>query len=205
MTAAAAGRQVWLPFLAHGSNALLIGLAGAIAAGAPLFGFALNAPVILLGALLFWATEYGTHRFLFHARPVRRAWVRALQYRLHYDHHADPARLDLLFLPPWYVVPNLAVTTGLAWLVLGTPSRALSLDLGAILALLHYEWVHYIAHIPYLPRTAFGRWMKKYHLRHHFMNEAKWFGVSHPLGDMLAGTGGRPEATPRSSTTRILF
>ncbi|MGA2995881.1 hypothetical protein [Bradyrhizobium sp.] len=38
---------------------------------------------------------------------------------------------------------------------------------GMMLAILHYEWVHYVAHIPYQPRTRLGRWIKQYHLRHH--------------------------------------
>ena len=40
-----------------------------------------------------------------------------------------------------------------------------------MLAILHYEWVHYVAHIPYRPRTRLGRWIKQYHLRHHFVSE----------------------------------
>ena len=37
-------------------------------------------------------------------------------------------------------------------LVFGTEAAASGL-LGMMLAILHYEWVHYVAHIPYQPRT----------------------------------------------------
>jgi 4-hydroxysphinganine ceramide fatty acyl 2-hydroxylase len=30
-----------------------------------------------------------------------------------------------------------------------------------VLAIFHYEWMHYVAHIPYQPRTALGRWTKQ--------------------------------------------
>jgi 4-hydroxysphinganine ceramide fatty acyl 2-hydroxylase len=53
-----------------------------------------------------------------------------------------------LFLPLWFAVPNLAITGLIAWILLGDWALAISLVLGAILALLHYEWVHYVAHIP---------------------------------------------------------
>ena len=55
---------------------------------------------------------------------------------------------------------------------------AFSALLGMMLAILHYEWAHYVAHIPYQPRTRLGRWIKQYHLRHHFISEKHWFGVS---------------------------
>ncbi len=192
-------------FLGHGSNMALIALCLLLLAcdGAGLLR--LFWPAILLGAALFYATEYGTHRFLFHARPSRFAWLRAKQHRLHYDHHLEPARLDLLFLPLWYVLPQLLLTTLLGRAMLGTWGSAAALDFGAMLALLHYEWVHYIAHIPYRPRSSAGRWMKKYHLRHHFKNEKLWFGVSNPAADYLSGTFRDPDQAARSKTTKVLF
>ena len=85
-------------------------------------------------------SEYSTHRFLFHdAAPSSWAWLRAKQHRLHYDHHLKPARLELLFLPLWYVLPNLIVTAALAYAVLGSAGHVAALVLGAMLALLQYE------------------------------------------------------------------
>ncbi len=76
--------------------------------------------------------------------------------------------------------------------------------LGVMLAILHYEWVHYVAHIPYQPRTAFGRWIKHYHLRHHFISEKHWFGVSNPSLDVAFGTYANANEVERSATTRKL-
>ncbi|MGO9007901.1 MAG: sterol desaturase family protein [Beijerinckiaceae bacterium] len=192
-------------FLLHGSNTALIAftcvLLGTAAAGwldLPLW-------LVVLGALLFFLTEYGTHRFVFHGKPARWAWLRAKQHRLHYDHHMDPARLDLLFLPLWYVVPNLIVVAAIAYAILRDAGQVAALLLGAMLALLYYEWVHFIAHQPYEPKTGMGRWMKRYHLRHHFVNEKLWFGVSNPSMDLICGTFGGPDDTKRSRTTRVLF
>jgi 4-hydroxysphinganine ceramide fatty acyl 2-hydroxylase len=142
-----------LTFLRHGSVAALV-VAVAVEALAFLFGaLSLKPLLILLGALLFYLSEYGMHRFAFHAPPLSWPLARKLQHRLHYDHHVEPARLDLLFLPIWFLVPNLAVATAVLALIFGLEASASAL-LGMMLAILHYEWVHYVAHIPYQPPDA---------------------------------------------------
>jgi 4-hydroxysphinganine ceramide fatty acyl 2-hydroxylase len=192
-------------FLIHGSNAVLIGFALLLLGTAVVGWLHLPAWLVVIGALLFYLTEYGTHRFLFHAKPARWAWLRAKQRRLHYDHHLDPARLDLLFLPLWYLGPNLIIVAAIAYAILHDAGQVAALLLGIVLALLHYEWVHFAAHQPYTPKTAIGCWMKRYHLRHHFVNEKLWFGVSNPSMDLVWRTyHDRGEAT-RSNTTRVLF
>jgi 4-hydroxysphinganine ceramide fatty acyl 2-hydroxylase len=107
-----------------------------------LFGVVALEPVlIVLGALLFYLSEYGMHRFAFRSPPLSWPPARRLQHRLHYDHHVEPNRLDLLFLPIWFLVPNLAFAAGLFALAFGTQAAASAL-LGMMLAILHYEWVH---------------------------------------------------------------
>jgi len=101
-------------------------------------------------------------------------------------------------------VPNLAVAAGLIALVFGAEGSVSAL-FGMMLAILHYEWVHYVAHIPYQPRTRFGRWIKQYHLRHHFISEKHWFGVSNPTLDGVFGTFRGPDASEKSATTRKLY
>ncbi len=152
-----AGREdhMWLGYFRHGATAALALGAVAIVFAALLGAIELRPWQIIVGALLFYLTEYGMHRFAFHAAPARQPFVLKLQRRLHYDHHVEPNRLDLLFLPLWFLVPNLAVTALAVALVLGK-SAVGAVMLGVMLAILHYEWVHYVAHIPYQPRTPFG-------------------------------------------------
>ena len=77
-------------FLRHGSDIwLVLGLAALIVgflAGVLPF----SVLWLVVGALTFYVSEYGFHRFSFHAEPSRFAFVRKLQHRLHYDHHAEP-------------------------------------------------------------------------------------------------------------------
>ena len=128
-------------FLRHGSNIwLALGLAALIVCfAAGILPFYLL--WVVIGALSFYVSEYGFHRFGFHAEPSRFAFVRTLQHRLHYDHHAEPDRLDLLFLPVWFLIPNLAVTA-LTFALLFGWSVVASAMFGVALAIFHYEWVH---------------------------------------------------------------
>jgi 4-hydroxysphinganine ceramide fatty acyl 2-hydroxylase len=195
---------VVLTFLRHGSNTwLALGLAAlALGFAAGVLPFSLF--WVVIGALTFYVSEYGFHRFAFHAEPSRFAFVRKLQHRLHYDHHAEPDRLDLLFLPIWFLVPNLALTAIGFALIFGSAAVAPAM-FGVTLAIFHYEWVHYLAHIPYQPRTRIGRWVKQYHLRHHFISEKFWFGVSNPSMDFVGRTYKAAREVERSGTTRKLY
>jgi 4-hydroxysphinganine ceramide fatty acyl 2-hydroxylase len=194
-----------LSFLRHGSNAVL---ALAIVVGIVIFAVAavpFSLLAALIGAAVFFVSEYTTHRFLFHAQPSTMQWLRKLQHRLHYDHHIDPPKLELLFLPLWFVIPTALVYYGVFLAITRNPALALSLTFGSICALLYYEWVHYVAHIPFNPVTPFGRYVKKYHLWHHFKNERYWFGVTNPSMDFAGATYRDVDAVERSTTVREIW
>jgi 4-hydroxysphinganine ceramide fatty acyl 2-hydroxylase len=192
-------------FFRHGSNAVLAGaivaLIVAYATGALAF-FWYGA---LIGAAIFFASEYTTHRFLFHARPSKVGWLLKLQHRLHYDHHIDPPKLDLLFLPLWFTIPVTVMYYAVYLAITRNAALALSLTFGSLIALAYYEWVHYVAHIPFTPVTPFGRWIKKYHLWHHFKNEHMWFGVTNPSMDFVMRTYRSVQDAERSTTVREIW
>lgn len=193
------------PFFKHGSNAVLAAVILALALTYAVGAIAFYWPAAILGALVFFVSEYTTHRFLFHARPSKIGWVLKLQHRLHYDHHIDPPKLDLLFLPLWFTIPVTAIYYGIYFAITRNAVLALSLTFGSLIALSYYEWVHYVAHIPFVPITPFGRWIKKYHLWHHFKNEHLWYGVTNPSMDLLMRTYANVEAVERSTTVREIW
>ncbi|MBV8645248.1 MAG: sterol desaturase family protein [Candidatus Eremiobacteraeota bacterium] len=200
--------MTFVSFWRHGSNTVLLlgALALVVLFATHVLAFApASVLALVIGALVFFISEYTTHRFLLHAAPQKNAFVLRLQHRLHYDHHVDPARLDLLFLPLWFALPVAALTLAIYFAVTRDWSTSGALLLGSVLGLVWYEWVHYVAHIPYVPKTPFGRWMKKYHLWHHFKNERLWFGVTNPSMDVAWRTYARVDDVERSGTTRVLF
>jgi hypothetical protein len=192
-------------FFRHGSNAVLcaaiVVMAALFAEGALAFSFF----GAIAGACLFFVSEYTTHRFLFHASPSKTAWMLKLQHRLHYDHHVDPPKLDLLFLPLWFVIPTVAVYFLVYFVLTRNLVMAVSLSFGSICALAFYEWVHYVAHIPFTPLTPWGRYVKKYHLWHHFKNEHFWYGVTNPSMDYVGNTYRDVASVERSTTVREIW
>jgi hypothetical protein len=152
----------------------------------------------------FALIEYLNHRFLLHGKPASQPFIRSLQRRLHYDHHRRPNDLDLLFLPWWFGVPNMVLYGYCYYRATGNPETAVSILAGNMVALLYYEYVHYLAHIPVTPSTPWGRYMKKYHLLHHYKNEHYWFGVTSPTMDHAFATYRNVEAVEKSGTTHAL-
>ncbi len=177
--------QKWLPVAVFGPLAVLQIAVAAVVAGPP--GFA--APVIFGGAGLFLWTllEYGLHRFSFHAKTER-----ALSSGLHRRHHREPGHPDYVIAPVALSLPiYLGVLAGLAW-----ASRDLTFTayagIGVISGYLFYEWVHYSSH-QRQPGTRPLRFLKKYHMIHHFQDPTNYFGVTSPLWDWVFGT---PRALP---------
>ena len=148
--------------------------------------------------------EWLIHVLLLHWKPVRFAGVTLdpLVARKHREHHADPRHIPLVFIPVhtyWLSGPALLA----AWL-LAMPTAALAwTGLVAYFALaLHYEWSHYVAHVPWTPRLY--KQISRSHNLHHFKSERHWFGVSMVLADHLLGTRANPKTLPTSPTTRTL-
>ncbi|HYP26334.1 MAG TPA: sterol desaturase family protein [Blastocatellia bacterium] len=192
-------------FFRHPSNAV----SALLAAGGVVILFELGylfaaAPFVAAGALIFFCVEYVSHRFLLHAAPRPEPSLSRLQKRLHYDHHREPEVPELLFVPLWFSLPSLSVYAALYYLLSGSAPIMLALVLGNLVSFLYYEWVHYIAHVPVTPRTPWGRWMKKYHLLHHYKNEGLWFGVTNPSLDLLFGTYRQASVAEKSPTVRSI-
>ena len=201
-------REALPVFLRFGSPRLLIGLlAASIAVRAALGGFSGWDLVPVAGLLLFWPLEeWLIHVFILHAKP-RRVLGRSFDSELprkHREHHRDPWRLDLIFIPMGSFFWSLPLL-GLLWF-LATPYAALAwTGIAAHLALaLHYEWVHFLVHTRVTPRTRYYQRLWKNHRRHHFKNEHYWFGVTMLSGDRLLRTGPPPDAVPASPTARAL-
>ncbi|WP_338752688.1 sterol desaturase family protein [Bacillus sp. FJAT-52991] len=158
----------------------------------------------VIGMVAYTLVEYMTHRFLFHMKPPKNTFLLNLIKRLHYDHHATPNDLHLLFLPLWYTLPNLTIAGVVAYFVSSSLVLTNAFISGVIIFLLFYEWKHYIAHRPVQPLSPWGRWMKKVHLWHHFKNENYWYGVTNPVYDWAMGTFKEQKNVEQSKTARNL-
>lgn len=151
----------------------------------------LSGPVLLLlavGGLLVWTlTEYCLHRFLFHF-PARSKVGKWLVFLFHGNHHHDPKDKTRLVMPPAGAIPIMLALYLLFGLVI--PSPWIEPFCGFfIIGYLIYDYIHYSTH--HFPmRNRVAKFIKHYHLKHHFAGETGRYGVSSPLWDYIFGTTG---------------
>ena len=158
----------------------------------------------LIGMITFAFSEYFTHRFFFHIKAPENPLFLRFMKRIHYDHHADPNNLKLLFLPLWYSLPGFLILSYIVYFFSNSFNLSIAFGTGLMTMLLVYEWKHYVAHRPIKPKTKFGRWVKKVHILHHYKNENFWYGVSTPFADFLFGTFKDEKNVETSSTVKEL-
>lgn len=195
-------------FLSRGSpRVLLTALALAAVARVAVGGVSvwdLAPPLVLLA---YWPlNEWLIHVFVLHAKPRRigRYTFDPAVPRKHRAHHRDPWNLEILFIPLHSFVYTLPLVVGLCFLLTPTTQLALTALVTYLVLALHYEWVHFLAHIRYSPHSAHYQELVRKHRLHHFKNEKYWYGVSMTAADRPLGTSPEPDAVPRSETARTL-
>ncbi|SFF52687.1 Fatty acid hydroxylase superfamily protein [Fontimonas thermophila] len=163
--------------------------------------------LIALAILAFFpVNEWLIHVFMLHYRP-RRLFGRTIDFYLpitHRRHHADPWNLKWVFIPRHVHLLVLPVIGLLLWTLWPWKAWALTGVTVYLLLGLHYEWVHFLAHIPWCPNLAYYQRRVREHRYHHFRNENYWWGVSMGLGDRLFGTAPKVEDVRRSGTTHAV-
>jgi len=195
-------------FYRHASPRILTALVAAgLALRLALGGLGLVDLLPFVALWLYWPIqEWLIHVFILHYRP-RRLLGRTLDFRVpqkHRAHHADPWRLDLLFIPT-HVFVYLPLYALFWWAVMPTPALAVSGFTAYFVLSLHYEWVHFLAHVHWQPPVRYWRERVKNHRRHHFKNEHYWFGVTMLSGDRLLRTQPDADAVETSPTARRLL
>jgi sterol desaturase/sphingolipid hydroxylase (fatty acid hydroxylase superfamily) len=161
---------------------------------------------LFAGGYLIWTLfEYWLHRLVFHFEPeaglgARLHWI---IHGVHHDHPNDPLRL---VMPPAVSVPVGIVIVGALYLAFGA-NYAPALGAGFISGYLAYDMTHYYLH-HFRPRGRLGRTLRELHMRHHFQDHTRGFGISAPYWDAVFRTFPRrgssaPSAAPpgRSHST----
>ena len=155
---------------------------------------AVGAVAWALGGYVFWTlTEYWMHRIVFHFEPEDGIGAR-LHWIIHGVHHDHPNDRMRLVMPPSVSVPLAIAFYVLFLLVLGG-TVAPAFGAGFLVGYLIYDMTHYHVH-HHTPRTRAGRRLREAHMRHHFQDDTRGFGVSAPWWDHVFGTA--PKRAARS-------
>jgi dihydroceramide fatty acyl 2-hydroxylase len=147
----------------------------------------------IAGYALWTLFEYWLHRIVFHFEPedglgARLHWI---IHGVHHDHPNDPLRL---VMPPAVSVPLAAAVFAVLYLIFGS-HYAPALGAGFFTGYLVYDMMHYYLH-HFRPHGRLGRMLRERHMRHHFQDDTRGFGISAPYWDEVFRTSAR---TKRSS------
>jgi dihydroceramide fatty acyl 2-hydroxylase len=144
---------------------------------------------LFAGGYALWTLfEYWLHRLVFHFEPqdgfgARLHWI---IHGVHHDHPNDPLRL---VMPPAVSLPLAAAVFAVLYLIFGS-SYAPAIGAGFFAGYLVYDLTHYYLH-HFRPRGRLGRMLRERHMRHHFQDDTRGFGISAPYWDEVFGTSPR--------------
>ncbi|MDQ4055026.1 MAG: sterol desaturase family protein [Actinomycetota bacterium] len=202
-------RQAWSTFWRHPSPHLIATSLIVATVARLLVGGGSSWELVIPAALvaLFPVIEWVIHVVILHWRPRTLGPVRidSLLAREHRAHHADPRDIPLVFIPWKALLWLLPAYAAVALLAMPTTSSALSLLVAVYGITFGYEWVHYLVHSDYRPRSRWFRSVWRNHRLHHYKNEHYWFTVtSAGTADRLFGTYPDPATVTTSPTVRRL-
>lgn len=154
----------------------------------------------LLGILTWTLLEYWAHRKLFHFHPTSKLGKRLI-WILHGVHHDWPDDKYRLVFPPTLSLLVAAAIFGGLTLSVGEMHRYAPLA-GIATGYLAYDMIHYATH-HFSMKSRAGKFLRQYHMVHHFKYPQLGFGVSNPLWDYVFGTTypSGPQAKPSASTS----
>lgn len=143
-------------------------------------------PWVAFGVLSWTLLEYLLHRFVFHFEPRPGSELqKEASWLIHGIHHDYPWDRDRLVMPPtvtallaaavWFAFHPLFGVATHAWMA------------GMVGGYVWYDLTHYYLHHA-RPTTAAGKWLRKYHLVHHFQTPDVRYGITTPLWDHVFRT-----------------
>ena len=166
--------SIWVPF-----SAWMIWLAASRIGGWAIAGWA------LFGVFSWTLLEYLLHRYIFHFEPNPASELqRDASFLIHGIHHDYPWDRDRLVMPPT-VTAVIAFVVWFGFRFLGDVEYAWFA--GMVLGYVWYDLTHYYLHHA-APTTAFGKWLRRYHLVHHFQTPDRRYGITTPLWDFVFRT-----------------
>ena len=137
------------------------------------------------GVFIWTLAEYLLHRFVFHYEPTSDLGKR-IHFLTHGVHHDYPNDSKRLVMPPSVSIP-LATLFYFFFLLLVGPDAVSPFFAGFILGYIFYDEIHYATHHAPM-KGKVGQFLKHHHVRHHYQEPDRRFGVSSPLWDHIFGT-----------------
>lgn len=139
----------------------------------------------VFGLLIWTITEYVLHRFIFHYHPDS-ALGKKIHFIFHGVHHDYPRDRLRLVMPPSVSLP-LATLFYFLFDALIVGAVLYPFFATFLLGYLIYDMFHYAIHHLEVKGKLWNV-LKTHHLKHHYVNPDKGYGVSSPLWDYIVGS-----------------
>jgi 4-hydroxysphinganine ceramide fatty acyl 2-hydroxylase len=149
------------------------------------FSFITIFTLILFGLLVWSLAEYTLHRFIFHYEPKSK-FGEKIHFIFHGVHHDYPSDSRRLVMPPSVSIPLAVLFYFLFNGIIGSELVS-PFFIGFILGYLFYDMTHFAVH-HFAIKNRFFLILKKHHMRHHFQDSKKGYGVSSPVWDDVMKT-----------------
>jgi len=149
------------------------------------FSFITIFTMVVFGIVVWSLAEYTLHRFIFHYKPSSK-FGEKIHFIFHGVHHDYPSDSRRLVMPPSVSVPLAIMFYFLFEAVLGGELVA-PFFVGFVIGYLFYDLTHYAVH-HFNIHNRFFLALKKHHMRHHFQDPDKGYGVSSPVWDDVMDT-----------------
>lgn len=145
-----------------------------------------EASLLFIAGIIIWTfTEYTLHRFVFHYEPSSN-WGKKIHFIIHGVHHAYPKDSKRLVMPPAVSIPLAVIFYTIYENILG-PKYVTIFYVGFLIGYLIYDMTHYAVHHLTI-HNKFFLFIKNHHMKHHYKDATRGFGVSQPAWDYILGT-----------------
>ncbi len=141
--------------------------------------------LVIFGVVIWTITEYALHRFVFHYHPTS-DFGKRIHFIMHGVHHDYPSDSLRLVLPPSVSIPLAVAFYFLLDLIWGRELNS-AFYAGFVMGYLFYDIGHYAIH-HFKLNNKYWSTIKDHHMRHHYVDPNKGYGVSSPVWDHVLGT-----------------
>lgn len=141
--------------------------------------------LVIFGLFIWTITEYLLHRFIFHWELKSKIGAK-IHFIFHGVHHDYPSDSRRLVMPPSVSIPLAALFYFLFKVLIGS-ILVLPFFAGFLIGYLFYDITHYAIH-HFNMHSKFWLAIKNHHMKHHYQDSHKGYGVSSPIWDMIIGT-----------------
>lgn len=143
------------------------------------------AGLVVFGLFIWTITEYLLHRFVFHMELKSKIGAR-IHFIFHGVHHDYPSDSRRLVMPPSVSIPLATLFFFLFRFLIGEVS-VIPFFAGFLTGYLFYDITHYAVH-HFNMHSKFWLAIKNHHIKHHFQDPDKGYGVSSPIWDYVFRT-----------------